>query len=169
MIIIREETNKDINAVRDLTIAAFGQQNEADLIDTLRSKAEHYVSLVAEQNKQVIGHILFTPVTLTENPAGISIAGLAPMAVSPEWQKSGIGSQLVDTGLLACIEAGYKAVVVLGHPAFYPKFGFKPSVGFSIKSEYEVPDEVFMAKELIPGSLSGASGVIAYHSAFNQV
>lgn len=91
------------------------------------------------------------------------------MAVRPEHQRQGIGSTLVNAGLAACKDKGYKAAVVLGHPSYYPKFGFRPSVEFGIQSEYDVPNEAFMAIELQSNSLSEASGVISYHSAFAAV
>ena len=91
------------------------------------------------------------------------------MAVLSTYQNKGIGSKLVKAGLEQCRSQGYIAVVVLGHPNYYPKFGFVPSVKYGIKSEYEVPDEVFMILELIPGSLKNHEGVIKYHEAFNSV
>lgn len=119
-------------------------------------------------DEQIVGHILFTEVEL-EN-SDIKITGLAPMAVKPEFQKkSGIGSLLVRQGLEECIKNGYKAVVVLGHPNCYPKFGFIPSVKFGIKSEYDVPDEVFMVKEFVEDSLDGFSGIVKYHEEFNKL
>ena len=95
--------------------------------------------------------------------------GLAPMAVLSKYQNKGIGSKLVQAGLEYCQSLAYEAVVVLGHPDYYPKFGFTPSIKNGIKSEFEVSDEVFMILELIPGSLKNNEGVIKYHEAFNSV
>ncbi len=95
--------------------------------------------------------------------------GLAPMAVAPEHQRKGIGSALVRAGLEQCKQLGFAAVVVLGHPEYYPRFGFSPSSRFGINSEYEVPEEVFMAMELQPGALSGKTGRVKYHAAFSNV
>jgi len=95
--------------------------------------------------------------------------GLAPMAVASQYQHKGIGSKLIKAGLEQCQALGYDAVVVLGHPGYYPKFGFVPSVKYNIKSEYDVPDEVFMALELVPESLKDHEGVVKYHEAFNNV
>ena len=120
------------------------------------------------QDHQLIGHILFSPVTLSGQPRSPAIAGLGPMAVLPEWQRRGIGSLLVTTGLAYCASADYVAVVVLGHPAYYPRFGFVPASGFKIKSEFNVPDEVFMVKELQNGALQDLMGTIQYHPAFKQ-
>jgi putative acetyltransferase len=91
------------------------------------------------------------------------------MAVLPVWQNKGVGTQLVNEGLQACKAAGHGAVVVLGHPDYYPRFGFVPSTGFGIKSEYDVPVEVFMVKELQPDALKGITGIVKYHQAFNEV
>jgi putative acetyltransferase len=107
---------------------------------------------------------MFSPVLLAGHSA-LKIMGLAPMAVLPEHQRTGIGSALVRAGLEACSDLGYGAVVVLGHPEYYPRFGFKPSTRFGIGCEYEVPEEVFMAIELQPGYLATASGKVQYHEA----
>ena len=96
----------------------------------------------------------------------VKIAGLAPLAVLPGWQNKGVGTELVNAGLRACEKAGYEAVVVLGHADYYPRFGFTPAANFGIKSEYDVPPEVFMLKELREDALKGITGTIKYHQAF---
>ncbi len=165
-IVIRKEWPKDFSQVRKLNEAAFETDGEARLVDILRDSNINYISLVAEENEVILGHILFSPVTLSSNPDKLALTGLAPMAVLPDYQKKGIGSSLVRKGLEFCKKAGYKAVVVLGHPEYYPKFGFVPSVQFNIKSEYDVPENVFMVQELEKGALKNCSGVIKYHEAF---
>lgn len=95
--------------------------------------------------------------------------GLAPMAVLPEYQNKGIGSALVRAGLEQCRNLGFAAVIVLGHPEYYPRFGFKPAAGFGIDSKYDIPEEVFMAIELEPGALSDLSGRAQYHEAFDSL
>ena len=138
-------------------------------MDTLRAQARPIVSLVAEDDPgQLAGHIMFSPVSLAGQGETV-LMGLAPMAVLPAQQNTGIGSALVEAGLEACSELGAGAVVVLGHPDFYPRFGFTPASGFGIDSEYDVPDEVFMAQELQPGGLSGLSGRVQYHAAFANI
>ena len=166
--IIRLEQASDIEAIRDINTSAFETETEANLVDALRSKGVPLISLVAEESERLIGHILFSPVELDNDETTHSIAGLAPMAVLPSWQGQGVGSLLVDEGLRHCKSAGYQAVAVLGHPEFYPRFSFKPSVTFNIRSEYDVPDEVFMLKELEPDVLRELSGTIKYHPLFNQ-
>ena len=166
---IRPETKIDIGRIRTVNVAAFGTEAEADLADGLRKSGIPLISLVAEVDGKLIGHILFSPVTLSGNKAEVKIAGLAPMAVLPAHQKQGIGAALVKAGLKLCTSNGYKAVIVLGHPDYYPKFGFVPSSRFGIKSEYDVPDEVFMIKELENGALSECKGVAKYHPSFAQL
>jgi putative acetyltransferase len=167
-VLIRAEQPGDGEAVRAVNLAAFETQAEADLVDALRGQAQPLVSLVAERGGAAVGHILFAPVTLDGRP-DLRIMGLAPMAVIPERQGEGIGSALVRAGLEICARMGFGAVVVLGHPTYYPRFGFAPSTRFGIRSEYDVPEDVFMALELAPGYLLGASGTVRYHTAFRGV
>jgi putative acetyltransferase len=164
---IRAEAPADYPLVREINLAAFGAEGEARLVDLLREQARPLVSLVADDGGTVVGHILFSPVSL---PGIDALAmGLAPMAVAPMRQRSGIGSALVIGGLERCKELRAVAVVVLGHPEFYPKFGFSPAQRFGLRSEYDVPAEVFMAIELQAGVLRGASGTVKYHAAFSQL
>ena len=163
--LIRNEEPGDPIAVHALNVAAFGNPAEANLVDALREKAQPLVSLVADEGGGIIGHIMFSPVVLPGHP-GLKIMGLAPMAVAPEHQRRGIGSALVKAGLERCKQLGTDAVVVLGHPEFYPRFGFQPSVRFGIRSEYEAPEEAFMLIELRPDSLREVSGTVKYHPAF---
>ena len=166
---IRDELSSDIENIWEINTDAFETEDEANIVNALRSSGCTYISLVAETEDKVVGHILFTPVELSGNQNNLKIAGLAPMAVSSQYQNKRIGSKLVKAGLDRCKSLGYNAVVVLGHPNYYPKFGFIPSVKFGIKSEYEVPDDVFMILELVQGSLKNHKGIIKYHEAFNSV
>jgi putative acetyltransferase len=174
---IRPERAADASAVRAVNESAFETDVEARLVDVLRVEASPLVSLVAEIDGSICGHILFSPITLQQEVAGSQGAshsrsqplGLAPMAVSPSHQRKGIGSALVRAGLAACRQLECEAVVVLGHPQFYPRFGFRPASHFGLRSEYDVPDEVFMAMELTPGSLAGKHGIVRYHPAFARV
>jgi len=167
--IIREEQPSDMEIIWKVNVEAFETEAEANLVNSLRDSGCTFISLVAETDNKVVGHILFTPVELSGNKNKLKIIGLAPMAVLSQYQNKGLGSKLVETGLERCKSLGYDAVVVLGHPTYYPKFGFVPSVKYGIKSEYDVPDEAFMILELTPGSLKHHEGVIRYHEAFNSV
>lgn len=163
---VRFEQPGDIEKIRDVNLQAFESDAEANLVDTLRNTGVELISRVAEEKGEVLGHILFSPVTLG---GGLRIMGLAPMAVLPMWQNKGVGTKLVNVGLQACEKAGYEAVVVLGHADYYSRFGFVPSLNFGIKSEYDVPPEVFMLKELHKGALKGITGTVIYHQAFNEI
>jgi len=172
--LIRPETPGDAAAVRDVHERAFEQAAEADLVDTLRRDAHPAISLVAEVDGQVIGHIFFSPVEIehvdaTPDDRILAVMGLAPMAVRPAFQQRGVGTALVRQGLRSCREAGVHAVVVLGHPSYYPRFGFTPAAQYGLWSEYDVPSEAFMALELVPGALDGARGIVTYHAAFGDV
>ena len=162
---IREERAGDAVTIRAVNLAAFETSVEADLVDALRDQARPIVSLVAEDAGAIVGHILFSPVTLVHG-RNLPMMGLAPMAVVPERQRTGIGSQLVLAGLEHCRREGVAAVVVVGHATYYPRFGFVPGSRFGLACEYDVPDDVFLACELRNGALSGVSGTVRYHPAF---
>lgn len=165
---IRAEKARDWPGVRAVHEAAFETTAEADLVDTLREHATPIVSLIAEDAESLIGHIMFSPVVLIEHP-DLKVMGLAPMAVAPKVQRRGVGSALVHAGLDECRKLGFGAVVVLGHPDYYPRFGFSPAANHDITCAYEVPEEAFMVVELERGFLRGASGMVRYHRAFDDV
>lgn len=162
---IRRETEADKAAVFEINAAAFPTHAEAKLVETLRESADPFLSLVAVEKDEIVGHIVFTPVTL-DSFDDLKLMGLAPMAVSPSRQRSGIGTKLVNAGLEHCRELGIGAVVVLGHADYYPRFGFRPASQWDIRSEYDVPDDVFMLMELSSGYLQGYHGTIRYNAAF---
>lgn len=167
---IRQEQPSDIAAIRHVNEQAFGASQEAALVDALRGAARPFVSLVAVDGERVVGHICFTPVTIDgDGGAGRLAMGLAPMAVLPAYQGRGVGSHLVRAGLAECRRLGCEIVVVLGHAAYYPRFGFGPARGKGLRSEYEVPDDAFMALELKTGALDGVGGLVRYHEAFGAV
>lgn len=165
---IRPEKHGDIHAVHALNEAAFERATEAGLVDRLREDAGPLISLVAEDGDAIVGHILFSPVELAGHP-DLVLMGLGPMAVKPERQGRGIGSELVLQGLDACERLGCQGVFVLGHPAYYRRFGFRPASQFGITSEYEDVGDAFMVHEIEPGSLEGRSGTVHYPAAFADV
>jgi putative acetyltransferase len=154
--------------VHAVNVSAFETPAEANLVEVLRKDAHPYLSLVVEEDKKIVGHIMFSPVMLSGH-TDLKIMGLGPMAVLPEQQRKGIGSALVKAGLIKCKDLGFGAAVVLGHKDFYPRFGFESSLRYGIGCEYDVPPEVFMIIELQPGYLQDAQGIIQYHAAFNDV
>jgi len=164
---IDTERESDRDAVHALNAAAFETGSEADLVDALREQAAPLASLVAREAGEVVGHILFSPVTLANDADGL-IMGLAPMAVAEEMRGRGVGSALAQAGIDACRQLGAGAIVVLGHPDYYPRFGFRPACEFGLNSEYDVPDDVFMALELVPGFLDSRRGTVRYHAAFSR-
>lgn len=167
MINIRTETTQDVAAVRRINQLAFGQPLEANLVDALRKNARPQISLVATNGEDVVGHIFFSRVTLEPDQPHLSIMGLAPMGVLPNLQRHGIGSQLVRAGLTECDQLGCDAVVVLGHPEFYPRFGFIPASRKGLRCEYPVPDDVFMVLELKPNAIT-AEGLVKYRPEFSS-
>ncbi|MBI1733886.1 MAG: N-acetyltransferase [Candidatus Rokubacteria bacterium] len=166
MITVREERPEDESAIRDVNAAAFGRAIEGDIVDRLRKEARPYVGLVAVDGSEVVGHIAFSEATLYCYNAPYPIVALGPMAVRPARQRGGIGSALVRAGLEACRRLGHDVVVVLGHPDFYPRFGFVPGRPVGVMTEYDVPDDVFLVAELSPGALRGRRGVVYYAAAF---
>ena len=168
-LVVRTEEPGDEASIRAVNEAAFETPTEADLVDRLREQARPFISLVAVRADEIVGHILFTPVTVTSADSSYQAIGLAPMAVLPRQQRRGVGSRLVEAGLAACREAGLEVVVVLGHPEYYPRFGFEPASRRGLRSEYDVPDEVFMALGLRPGALEGRGGLVQYHPEFGRL
>ncbi len=164
---IRHETPADIPAVRAVNEAAFETGAEAGLVDALRENGKFTLSLVADVGGEVVGHILFTDIVMEPGGAEARILGLAPMAVRPGRQGRGIGSALVRRGLEDCLELGYRGVVVLGHPAFYPRFGFTPASRYGISCIYDAPDAAFMAVSL--GNAELPKGRALYQPEFGGV
>jgi putative acetyltransferase len=165
---VRSEEEADRIAVHAVNCAAFETSAEAALVDALREKQSALISLVADVDGQVVGHIMFSAVTLAEQHAA-RVAGLAPMAVSPGHQRTGIGSALVREGLQRCKQLGYQAVVVVGYPEYYPRFGFVSAAQHDIRCEYDVPDDAFMIVELQPHALQLLRGLVRYDEAFARV
>jgi putative acetyltransferase len=165
---IRAERPTDRPHIHRTNEAAFGSPAEATLVDVLREEVPDVISLVAEDDGEVVGHIMFSPVRV-DGARDIRAMGLAPMAVMPERQRAGIGSALVRAGLAACTRRGVEAVFVVGHPPYYPRFGFTRASTFGIACEFEVPDDAFMAIELISGALREIAGTVYFHDAFRNV
>ena len=168
MLVIRPEATEDLAAIRNVNVEAFGSSVEADLIEQLRSRQAYMLSLVATDGDRVIGHILFSPVAIESEKTSFEALGLGPMAVLPAYQRKGIGSQMVRAGLEECRRLGHEIVVVLGHPDYYPRFGFIPAKPRGIECEFEVPEEAWMLLELKEGVLAGRSGVVKYQPEFSE-
>lgn len=169
MIEIRKETEKDYDAVRRVNDTAFGQFTEGRIVDRLRRTCKEIVSLVALKNDKIVGHILFSPVTIEAASGAVKGMGLAPMAVLPEFQNQGIGTLLVQEGLRMIKERSCPFVVVLGHESYYPRFGFERASKLGFKCQWKgVPDAAFMVLLLNKSVMQGISGTVKYREEFNE-
>jgi putative acetyltransferase len=162
--LVREEQPADRDQIRKVNEAAFGRADEADLIDALRLEGVVLLSLVAELEGQVIGHILFSRMSVETAQCPVAAVSLAPMAVLPEHQGRQVGSQLVRRGLDDLRLRGERIVIVLGHAEYYSRFGFTPAKAQHLASPF--PPEAFMALELSEDALAGVKGVVKYPYAF---
>lgn len=173
-ITIRKETKGDIKEIFEVNHIAFGQDNEAKLVDALRNNPTVFIpelSLVAIKNNSIVGHILFTKIKLiNDNKKESESLALAPMAVKPEFQHKGIGGVLIKYGFDVAKKLGYSSVIVLGHKVFYKKFGFDTATKWNIKAPFELKDEEnYMAIELVEGGLKDTSGTVLYPKEFEMV
>lgn len=166
--LIRFENDQDHDAVRQVNRLAFGQDGEARLVGALRAGGFAPVSLVAEINGQVVGHIMFSDLNIVTDKGDVAALALAPMAVLSDFQRQGIGSMLVRLGLEICKGQGHRIVVVLGHPDFYPRFGFSAKLAERLQSPYGSGPS-HMAMELVPGALNGVAGKLVYPPPFNDL
>jgi putative acetyltransferase len=166
LIEIREERPDDIATVREVNRRAFRQDQESNIVDALRANGGGLLSLVATVNDRVVGHILYSPASISDVVNG---AALGPMAVLPEHQRRGIGSKLVEAGNRKLKDAGHPFIIVVGHAEYYPRFGFRPASKYGIKCEWDVPDDVFMVLILDQAKMQGASGLAKYRHEFSTV
>jgi putative acetyltransferase len=163
---IREERPDDIAAVRDVNRRAFGQDQEGNIVDALRTNGAALLSLVATLNDRVVGHIMYSPAIVGDKVRG---AALGPMAVLPECQRQGIGSKLIEAGNQKLKDGGCPFIIVVGHADYYPRFGFRPASEHGITCEWDVPDDLFMLLVLDEAKMEGASGLAKYRHEFSSV
>lgn len=169
-IIIRPEGPSDYKDIFRVNALAFERDNESRLIENLRNTRAFVpgLSIVALHNEVCLGHILFLPINIIGSETKSETLSLAPMAVLPAYQNKGIGSQLVKEGILAAKKEGYSSIVVVGHPGFYPRFGFQRASQWGIRAQFEIPDDVFMAMELQPNGLKGHEGIVEFPEEYND-
>jgi putative acetyltransferase len=169
MIEIREEQPGDLTAIRAVNEQAFDQPAEANVVEKIRASCPDVLSLVALRGGRVVGHILFSPATVEAEGETVEGMGLAPVAVLPACQREGIGSALVRRGLEILAERRCPFVIVLGHPEYYPRFGFERASTYGLRSQWEgVPDEAFMVLFLDHTCKGQASGIARYREEFDE-
>lgn len=165
MIEIRDEQPGDVAAVREVNRLAFGQDRESRIVDALRANGAAAVSLVAIDGGAVVGHIMFSPLSV----GPVVGVGLGPMAVVPSHQRQAIGSRLVEAGIERLRNTGCPFIVVIGHPSFYPRFGFQPAAACGLSCEWDVPAEAFMVNILNPEVSGKLRGVAQYRAEFSTI
>jgi predicted N-acetyltransferase YhbS len=167
--IIRREKEEDFKSIYEINEQAFKQKDESELIERIRNNKNFIpeLSLVAEENGKIVGHILFSKIKIIGEKEYESLV-LAPMAILPELLRKGIGGRLIKEGLNKARELGFDSVIVLGHKDYYPRFGFERASKWDIKCPFEVPNEAFMAIELNVGALANKSGIVEYPKEFGN-
>jgi predicted N-acetyltransferase YhbS len=170
-VIVRPEEPADHPAVRRLLDEAFGQPGEGLLVVRLRAHPAFIpaLSLVAVADGLVAGYLLLFPVTIEGVGTRTQSLALAPMAVAPALQRKGIGSRLVEDAAARACTLGYGSIIVVGHPGYYSRFGFRPASRWGIRAPFPVPDEAFLALELLPAALAGAAGTVRYPEEFGAL
>lgn len=168
---IRHELPDDAPAISDVHFQAFGQDGESRLVDALRAEGaiNPELSLVAVHGERIVGHILFCPIAIISGTVETAALALAPLGVHHEYQGMGIGTALVEAGFSECRRLGHRIVIVVGHPGYYPRFGFTAAKEARITAPFPCPDEAFMAMPLKPGALDGIGGMVRYPPAFDLV
>lgn len=164
---IRPETPNDVTAVRGVNREAFDGVRESRLVDDLRDAGYARLSLVAEEDGRIVGHVMLSGAEIRTKEGPVEALALGPVGVLPDRQGKGVGSALIRDALDRCAAAGHRIVVLLGHPDYYPRFGFSPELAKNLSSPYS--GEAFMALELVPDALSGVSGAFAFAPPFEAV
>ena len=168
MLTIRPETAADLDSIRYVNKQAFGGDKEAVLVDRLRQRGVLPVSLVADRDGEIVGHIAFSPVSVEGEETSFEATTLAPLAVLPSCQKQGIGRLLIEAGIERCLELGLDIIFLVGHPEYYPRFGFVKAGPRGIGCEFEAPEEAFMLLELRDGALAGRKGIVKFQPEFRD-
>jgi putative acetyltransferase len=163
-VIIRAEVTADHSMIRQVNQEAFGGADEADLVESLRRDGDALLSLVADLDGRIVGHILFSRMSIETAAGAVAAVALAPLAVLPPHQRQGIGGKLIRDGVAALRGLGERFVIVVGHPAYYPRFGFSTALARSLESPF--PPEVVMALQLTPDPLDRIQGRVRYSRAF---
>lgn len=174
MVMIRQEQKNDYSKTEEVVKQAFSNEEfsdkkEHELVKRIRECDAFIPELsIVAVDEEIVGHIMLSKITIEQDGTSVESLALAPVSVARGHQKKGIGGKLIASALEKAEELGYESVVVLGHPEYYPKFGFKKASEWNIKAPFEVPDEVFMAMELRENALQGVEGIVQYSSAFAE-
>lgn len=174
MVTIRQEQKNDYRKTEEVVKEAllneeFSDKKEHELVKRIRECDAFIPELsIVAVDKEIVGHIMLSKITIEQGGTTIDSLALAPVSIAPSHQKKGIGGKLITAALEKAKELGYGSVVVLGHPEYYPKFGFERASQWNIKAPFEVPDEVFMVMELRENTLQGVEGIVQYSSAFAE-
>ncbi|WP_341519307.1 GNAT family N-acetyltransferase [Bacillus paramobilis] len=174
MVTIRQEQQNDYKKTEEVVQQAFlheefSDKTEHELVKRIRECDAFVPALsIVAVDEEIVGHIMLSKITIEKGATSVESLALAPVSVARGHQKKGIGGKLIGAALEKAIELGYGSVVVLGHPEYYPKFGFKKASEWNIKAPFEVPDEVFMVIELSENALQGVEGIVQYSSAFAE-
>ena len=168
--LIRSEIPSDYKAITLVNNLAFGRTNEGELVSALRYLTDFNpkLSLVAVKGKDIIGHLLFFPIAILAEQETFLSLSLGPIAVHPDHQNRGVGGQLITQGHQNAMELGYSSVILLGHPSYYTRFGYRMATIWGLTNPWGIHNEAFMAVELVEGSLDGKSGMAKYPEAYNQ-
>ncbi|EEL33562.1 N-acetyltransferase [Bacillus toyonensis] len=174
MVTIRQEQKNDYRKTEEVVKKAFlneefSDKKEHELVKRIRECDAFIPELsIVAVDKEIVGHIMLSKITIEQGGTTVDSLALAPVSIAPSHQKKGIGGKLITAALEKAKELGYGSVVVLGHPEYYPKFGFERASQWNIKAPFEVPDEVFMVMELRENTLQGVEGIVQYSSAFAE-
>lgn len=160
--ILRKEEKKDFDEIRNINNICFNGDYESRLIENLRQGSNFILSLVAKDNGKIVGHIMYSRIKIGD----INSVALAPMCVIPEYQKKGIGTDLIKESFKYLKEINEKNIVVLGHTDFYKRLGFEKSANYGVKCPFDVPEDIFMVFELEKGSLT--EGIVEYGEEFSM-
>ena len=171
--IIRETINSDFNDIMDIQEKAFGHNKESNLVNSLLQddSAKPLLSLLATDNGEAVGHILFTKALITGNKNSVSAMILAPLAILPHAQDKGIGGKLIKEGLQKLSKLKVDLVFVLGHPGYYPRYGFKPAGAFGFEAPYPIPEKdagAWMVQELKSGVFGEINGKVICADMLNE-
>jgi len=168
---IRREAPEDIPAIFEVNYQAFAHYDEARLVDALRDARifNPELSLVAVHGDRIIGHIMFPPITIESSRSVTPAIALSPLVVHPDYQCLGVGAALIEEGLKVCRNLGHRIVIVIGHPGYYPRYGFRSARAHGIVAPFTVADDVFMVLALDPCALDGIEGTVKYPEAFDAI